>query len=61
MVISELFFSCSINNGITDPLEPITFPYLVAHKIVSDGSQFLEAAIMTFSIIALLKPMEFIG
>ena len=37
-----------MNNGMTDPLEAITFPYLVIHIFVF--SDVLDFAIITFSI-----------
>jgi hypothetical protein len=45
--------------GITDPLDPITFPYLVIQIVVVFAS--LDLATATFSIIALLIPIALIG
>ena len=49
-----------MNKGITDPLDPITFPYLVPQK-TELLLRVLEFAIITFSINAFDIPMAFIG
>src|SRR5690606_32192628 len=54
-----LFLICCTNKGITDPREAITLPYLVRHTVVFFKSR--EAAIATFSIIALEIPIALIG
>ena len=46
---------------MTDPLEPITLPYLVKQTVVEPLLIFLEAAIATFSIKALEIPIALIG
>ena len=51
----------SINNGITEPRDAMTFPYRVAHKTVSLCSCILDLATMTFSAIAFEIPMALIG
>jgi len=55
------FFIRSTNNGITDPREAITFPYLVRQKVVFSGSTFLDSATTTFSISAFDIPIAFMG
>src|SRR5574344_1089133 len=50
-----------MKRGITEPLEHITFPYLVQHIKVLSCSTVLDFATITFSIIALDVPMAFIG
>ncbi len=48
-----------MNKGITEPLEPITLPYLVPQKTVL--FKVLDLDIITFSINALLIPIALIG
>ena len=52
---------CSMNRGITLPLEHITFPYLVQQIVVFLGDTVLDFATITFSIIALLVPIALTG
>src|SRR5688572_17382146 len=61
MVIGFPSFIWFTNNGITDPLDAITFPYRVPHKIVPSAGTVLDFAIITFSIIALDIPIALIG
>ena len=50
-----------MNNGITEPREAITLPYLVPQmRVLSDDTVF-DFATNTFSIIALDIPMALIG
>ena len=50
-----------MNNGITEPRDAITFPYLVPHINVLSGDTVLDLATNTFSIIAFEIPIAFIG
>jgi hypothetical protein len=50
-----------MKSGITDPLEYITFPYLVTDITVLESRLSLAKAIAVFSIKALLMPMALIG
>ena len=51
---------CFMINGMTDPLEPITFPYLVTQTAVEFSfNNDLDRA--TFSINAFEIPIAFIG
>ena len=58
-VIGCLFLICSIQSGMTLPLEHITFPYLVQQIFVICVVR--DFATMTFSIMALLVPIAFTG
>src|SRR5699024_45009 len=51
----------SINNGITEPRDAITLPYLVPQINVWSLSTFLDLATNTFSIIAFEMPIALIG
>jgi len=55
------FLICSINNGITEPREAMTFPYLVPEINVLFESTAFAFAINTFSIIAFEMPIALIG
>jgi hypothetical protein len=57
IALSELI--CFKKRGITEPLEPMTLPYLVT--LIAVQPAFLDFATATFSIIALLIPIALIG
>jgi hypothetical protein len=61
IVISLLLLICSIKRGITEPLDAITFPYLVTQIMVLVFDNDLALAIATFSISALDIPIALIG
>ena len=48
-------------NGITDPLEPITFPYLTTLNFKSLDPTILLAAVNNLSEHNLVAPYKFIG
>ena len=50
-----------IEKLITEPLEHITFPYLVQHIVVLFSETVLAFAVITFSIIAFEIPIALIG
>ena len=58
-VVGKFDLINSINNGITEPLDAITLPYLVPTIVVIP--EFLDFATITFSIIAFEIPMALIG
>ena len=52
---------CLRNNGITDPRENITLPYLVTAILVFDFGLFRANDIAVFSIKAFDIPIAFMG
>ena len=54
-VTGSPFLICFINRGMTDPLDIITFPYLVIAILVCDLEFPLEYDCATFSISAAIK------
>ena len=59
-VIGRPSSTWSMNSGMTEPRDPITFPYRVP-QITVRPSTFRDAATMTFSIMAFEMPMALIG
>jgi len=61
MVIGWPALICSINKGMTEPPDAITFPYRVPQKMLPDPIRFLERAIITFSAPRILVLTASIG
>ena len=50
-----------IKNGITDPRDPITFPYLTTENLISLEPLMLLAAVNNLSEVSFVAPKRFIG
>src|SRR5690606_11700516 len=61
-VIGKLpFFFLFIKKGITEPFEPITFPYLTTENLIGLFPEILLAAINKLSEVNLVAPYRLIG
>ena len=61
MVKFFLLSACSCKNGIIDPLDPITFPYLTTEKIGFFSPLYEFAAVKILSDTNLVAPYKLIG
>ena len=60
-VIGPPFRICFLNNGITEPDEPNTFPKRTILKQVRESFNWSDNACKHSSAIRLLAPMTFVG
>ena len=61
VIVKYPFFCCSIKNGITDPLEPITLPYLTIVNFVILSLEYSDSAANNLSAANFVAPYKFIG